>query len=658
MRHGRRSYQEVLKDKSGLSTSLVETLGGIGLKTISMGIAGGLLATLLVFWVVATSSADTSSGYQAAGIAFEKAVKESNVVIGGGDNRVGLLSDTADGNCKVQTWQNGSRDGRTTLHVDTKTVPGVCQPTTALVALDAGDTGQELVYDIEAPVFTYGNLGGRVITFDAAGVATLATGTKPATVKSADWDDVRPYSVKLNLTTLNEHTAQVTRKAELSGVTNVVNVTVAQDDLRYVPAPSTDPVPGPLRITGASRSTTVGTVYSGAREGISITISGAVCPSGPTKLTASYTQQSPSTAPAVTTVVSMPMTGAATVIDLGSVPNGSSGAVEVTATCTAGGVAEKSSIGYTQPVPAPVLTATQGAPAETHNLSWTQVSSLPAQYHLMWSSTNGRNGTRDLPGLSTSITQAQGTVYGYTTTYTVRATVGSVTSPDSAPDSLSNSWPAVARPVLNNDDTGSNDNLVKWFWPAVSCPPGTSVQYVSRYWRNDIGASGWSAPVTYAYYNVNTSWQGYDYRVDAMARCYSSATGSVSAYSAIGTGPVFTRRVDNPAGINWSWYRNGRRDLVTTPGASCSGGASLYEWIVEASWDLPWMTGPRAGQTGWYQYSGWYDQGWGVIISHNTSPWDIPPGSRYQVRAAAQCIVTKTNRKSGLIDQTSPVIYF
>lgn len=653
MSHGTRSYQEVLKDKSGLSTSIAETLAGIGLKTISMGIAGGLLSTLLIFWAVNTSSAETSSSYQTASVAFEKAVRESSVVIGGTDKRVGLLSDTADGKCKVQTWQPGARDGHTTLNVDIKTVAGVCQPTTPLVALGAGETTQELVYNIEAPVFSYGNLGGRSITFNAAGAPALATGTKPSDIKLADWNDVRPYSVKLNLATLNDKTAQVAKKAELSGVTNVVNVTVAQDDLRYVPAPSTDPVPGPLRITGATRSTTVGAVYSGTREGVAITLTGAVCPSGPTKLTASYTRQSPSAAPAVTTVVSLPLTGAATTINLGSTPNGSSGAVEVTATCIDGGVAEKSSTGYTQPVPAPVLTATQGSPAETHNLSWTSVSSLPASYRVTGTSTNGRSGSTTVTGLSTPFNQDPGTAYGYTMTYKVRATVDSVTGPDSNSASISNSWPAVARPNVLNDGgwTYGNPNTVRWYWAAVSCPAGTSAEYSTAYWRSDIGLSGWATPVPTNYYDVSTWSQGYDYSVDVASRCRSSVTGSWSDWT-FANGQPFTRNVDQPAPIRFDAWQNGTRELITNPYTYCTGGAQLYEWIVEASWDVIWIGGPNSGRTGWYQ-SGWYDQGWGVITSHITSPWNFPRGARFQVRAAAQCIATTHWRTSGVIQQES-----
>lgn len=655
MPHVRRSYQEVLKDKSGLSTSIVETLGGISLKMLSISVAGGLLATLLAFWVVSTSSADTSSSFQTASIAFEKAVRESSVVIGGADSRVGLLSDTAAG-CQVQTWQGGSRAGHTTLNVDTKTVPGVCKSTTPLVALGAGDTGQELAYNIQAPVFTYGNLGGRVITFDAAGVPALATGTVPAGVKAADWNDVRPYSVKLNLSTLDGNTAQVTKKAELSGVTNVVNVTVAQDDLRYVAAPSTDPVPGPLRITGATRSTTVGTMFSGAREGVMITITGGVCSSGPTKLTVSYTQQSPLTAPPVTTVVSIPLTGAATAVNLGSTPNGSSGAIDVTATCIDGGVVEKTSTGYTQLLPAPVLTARQNAVAEQHDLSWTQVSSLPVLYHIGWLSTNGQTSTKDLTDLlSTSITQAPGTVYGYTTTYFLRATVGSVTSADSIA-SLSNSWPAVAKPITANDGGRAygNKDTVRWYWNAVSCPAGTIAQYSTSWWRSDIGSSAWSGVFTWTNYDLSTWTQGYDYSVDVAARCFSSATGNASGF-VYANSPWFGRVVEQPAPIRFDQWQNGASDLVTNPYTYCSGGASLYEWIVEASWDVYWIGGPRSGYTGWYvDQPGWYDWGWGVITSHITSPWAFPNGSRFTVQAAAQC-KTASGRDSGVIQQDSPL---
>lgn len=633
MRHGRRNGIEVLKDKRGISTSIAETLGGISIKTFTMWLFGGLLTTLLVFWVAATSSADTSSGFQTAGITFEKAVKESDVVVGSGKNRVGLLTDTSDGRCEVQTWQVGTRDGHTTLRVDTKTVPGVCTPSTALIAAGAGDRGQELLFNVTAPEFTYGNLGDRGITFGADAAPTLATGTKPSGVKVADWDDVRPYSVKLSIESLNKDTADVARKAEFSGVTNVVNVTVADDDLRYVPSPNTDPVPGPLRITDVKRSTTTGAVFSNVREGVTTTITGGVCPFGPTKLTVSYTQQSPSALPAVSVVKNVQLNGTTTTLDLGSVPNGSSGSVEVIATCMDGGVVEKAVTGYTQAVPTPVLTVKQNAAPEKHDLSWPKVSSLPTQFQMRWTSNNGRSGSTSTPNLTLTNVQTQGTTFGYTTTYWVKAVVDSFTTPESSA-SISNAWALPAKPALSL--SGVPDRAV-WMWHAVACPAGTKVEYMARYVREDTGEAAWSAPTTATSYAVDTQWQGYTYRADAAARCHSPATGSRSAWSLVGYGPNWYRNVERPTPTNFVMRQTSDRNLNTIPYSYCSGGTQLYMSVVEASWDMRWVGGPKNNQTGWWS-DGWYESNWGIVHSNIYNPaGPFIRGNRFQVKVQVEC---------------------
>lgn len=639
MWHGRRSSKEVLKDKRGISTSLVETLGGISLKMFSVTLAAGLLATLLLFWVSASSSADTSSGFQTTGISFEKAVKDSDVVIGIGNKRVGLLTDTADGRCEVQTWQNGSRDGHTTLHVDTKTVPGVCKPTTALIALNKGDTGQELLFNIAAPVFTYSNLGGREITYSSTGAPTLVTGTKPAGAKLADWDDVRPYRVTLNVETLNKDTAAVARKAELTGVTNVVNVTVAKDDLRYVPSPNTDPVPGPLRIPAVGRSTTVGTVLGGVREGVSVTITGGVCPPGaggtptPSTITTTYTRQSPSSAAPVTTSTTKTLTGTATAIDLGSVPNGSSGAIEVSVKCPGGSVIEKAVIGYTQPIPAPVLTVRQNAAAEKHDLSWPSVSSLPVDYQMRWSSSNGRSGAASTAALTMTNVQSVGTTFGYTTTYWLKAVVDSVATPESSA-SISNNWALPGTPGLW---LGGVPDRAVWTWSGVGCPAGTNVEYMARYVREDTGEAAWSAPTTSTSYAVDTQWQGYTYRADAAARCFSPVTGNRSAWSMVGYGPNWYRNVERPTPTNFIMRQTSDRNLNTVPYSYCSGGTQLYMSVVEASWDMRWVGGPKNNQTGWWS-DGWYEANWGIIQSNIYNPaGPFVRGNRFQVKVQVEC---------------------
>jgi hypothetical protein len=190
----------------------------------------------------------------------------------------------------------------------------------------------------------------------------------------------------------------------------------------------------------------------------------------------------------------------------------------------------------------------------------------------------------------------------------------------------------------------------------VSCPAGTSAEYTSAVWRHDVGFIGsWSTPVSMNYYDVYTGWQGYNYSVDVQSRCRSSVTGSVSAY-VYSNGQEFRRNVENPAAIRFDQWQNGASDLVTNPYTYCSGGAQLFEWIVEASWDVVWIGGPRSGYTGWYvNQPGWYDSGWGVVTSHITSPWAFPRGARFTVRAAAQCKVTATGRNSGVIQQDSPL---
>ena len=496
MMTSKRAHRDVLRDQSGLSTSIMETLGGISLKMLTVAMIGGVLVTLLVFWGVATASADTSSGFQTANLGFEKAVSESDVVIGITTNKVGLLKDVAGNKCEVSTWQMGTRDGGKSLNVDRKTLAGVCNPLTVLSAVGTGELSQELLFGIEAPVFTYENLGGRAITFTAAGASILATGTKPAAVTAADWADVRPYKVTLKLETLNADTSSVTKKAVLSAFTNVMNVTAAADDLRYVPSPDTDPIPGPLHITGVERSSTTGTVYAGAHEGVAVTFAGGVCPAGSTKINMSYSQQGPAAKAAVSTVYTGVLTGSATTVHLGSVANGSSGAVDMDATCTGGTVAEKANTGYTQLVPPTVLTVRQNAAAEKHDLSWVAVSSLASSYELRW--TVGPTDKGVLATTSALLYQSVNTVganYGYTSTYSIVATIDSNKSPVETA-SITNSVPGPGTTTLTSSATGAT-------WTAAVCSAGSTPQYAPQYYQQtgtntgvSVKGSSWSTSRT------------------------------------------------------------------------------------------------------------------------------------------------------------------
>lgn len=475
MKVKQRLLRDVLRDKRGISTSMPEVMAGVSLKAIVVTAIGGVLAAGLGMWAVSSASADASSGFQAVNVSFEKQVRESDVVIGAGDSRVGLLMDSGE-SCKVEVWQSGTRDGKTTLRVDTTTVAGVCTPTTPLPAPGASPDGRELLYDIAAPTFEFANLGGRALTFSSSSVPTLVTGIKPDEAKTADWNDVRPHRVQMTLQTLSDDASVATKKGVATGFTNVMNVSAADDSLRYVPAPSDKPVPGPVSITAVERSSIVGDEFAGVKEGIRVTFAGAVCASGPSKVVVSYTQLAPSTAPPVTTVVNKVLTGGAESIDLGTVRNGSTGTVEAAVTCVDGGVEEKQSVSYTQPLPPTVLTVTQNEAQEKHDLSWIAVSSLPTSFELRW--TVGTIQDELLATTSELTHQAvnkPGANLGLTSSYSIVASVADVKSPKATAE-IANSLPAPRPSVVLPNTDGAN-------WTAVSCPAYSTAQYAERHYQ-------------------------------------------------------------------------------------------------------------------------------------------------------------------------------
>ncbi|ROR76117.1 hypothetical protein SAMN06295974_3735 [Plantibacter flavus] len=592
MRMRQRTTREVLRDKGGLSTSIIETLGGISLKMIGTVMVGGLLVGLLGFWAMSTASASASSGFQASNLGFEKAVSSSDVVVGISGNRVGLLKDVTGDKCEVQTWQPGSNTGKVTLRVDTTTVAGVCTSSTPLIAAGKGSTTSEPLFDITQPVLTYTNLGGRQILFNDVGVATLASGTKPADVRSIDWDDTRPYQVELKLQSADKDTAKTTKKATLSAFTNVDNVTQATDDLRYVPSPSDDPIPGPLRIRDVSRSTTTGEVIGGVREGVSVTFTGAVCPTGPTKVNISYTQQSPTTAPARNTVVNAVLTGADTTVQFDGVANGSSGAIDAVATCVTDGIAERANTLYTQPIPATQLTVVQNPEENKHDLAWTAVSSLPTSFAVSWLfGAEDRGVIATTSDLTAQSTNSSGYNYGTTSTYTVVASVGEVTGPP-ASATISTAVPAPVATKITPASTGAS-------WTVVTCPFGTKAEYASRY-HQQVGTdtsvnwgakSAWSTTRTLT--GVTTPGYGRTtVEVDTRCLAHYSGVGSTTATSSAEfyQPEAVALTVDRSTAIG-TVFKGGREGAqVSYTGGRCYNGTSSN---VEVAWQPSMPTGQK-----------------------------------------------------------------
>ena len=584
----RRTTREVLADNRGISASIPEALAGVVLKLIIIAGIAGALAAGFAFWAQSAASAETSSGFQNANIAFEKAVHEADVVTGTGSDRVGLLRDVAGGKCEVQTWQTGTREGKKTLQVDTVTRAGACSTSTPLHAAGSAADSKVFLFNIDTPAFAYANLGGRTITFDSKQAASLASGAKPDGVKSANWDDVRPYKVTMSLQTQNEDANASAKKAVSTGYTNVVAVTEADDDLRYVPTPSTNPIPGPVKITGITRSTSAGTTIAGTREGVAVSFTGAVCKDMPTKVTTSYTRQSPSTATPVSTVLQDSLNGSVKTVHLGSVPNGSVGGVVVTAVCVEGGAASTDSRDYAQKVPTPALTVTQGDAANKHVVSWTKVSSLPTSYTLTKAAAYGteNNAPVATTALTRTITYTEGMTFANKTDYSVRANVGSGDGPAVA-GSITTPWPTVPSATgIAWKHTGANaadsKGALSWKY-TTTCPAGTTLfgrvvenrtgQSNGTYSNTARATSPFTANRTSYTWDPSYALQGYSYGVGVDSYCDSDVTPFNSATKSTQS-PNFTTPMARPAAPVWDAYNH--REYVR--GTDRTWSTCFYGW--------------------------------------------------------------------------------
>ncbi len=589
MRLERRNLRGVLRDKSGISASMPEALAGIGLKAVIITIVGGVVAAGVAFLAVTTATADASAGYQNANVAFEKAVHSSDIVVGLETDRVGLLRNVAGDKCEIEAWQSGTSDGKKTLVVDRTTVAGECSVTTPLPAAGSTTAGMTLLSDIAAPLFEYTNRGGRTITFNASAAPTLATAAKPADVKQSDFDDVRPYKVTLTLKALDKDNSAATKEAVATGYTNVLNLTPTPDEVRYVPNPD-DNVPGPIIIASIERSTTTGTVYSGAREGAAVTFTGGVCESGPTTVDVSYERQSPGSAPRVNTIYAAELTEAATTVHLGSVPNGSTGAVEVAASCVKDGAVVKDALVYTQAVPAPQVTAKLNASTYgAHDVSWTKVSSLPTSFEVFRDYGKLSELPQSADKLATTtdklvyLSDTKGLGIGRETTYVVVATVDTVRS-EPGSTTITTPLEAPSAPVVTTSQAGAT-------WTAVECPAYTTAQYAERHYQQ----TGTDTTVTWSAYTawststkVTLKTPEYGRTVySVVARCAATASGAISPNSPASAvrsfympeTPKVTVTRSTTSGTAFSGAREGA--LVSYTGARCWNGTSSK---VSTSW--------------------------------------------------------------------------
>ncbi|KQO98709.1 hypothetical protein [Leifsonia sp. Leaf264] len=560
-----------------------ELIVSITVKTVIISALVGIVGATIGFSVMAQENTHHSVSQQAGTIRFTEDVKSADMVIGksiGGKARqAALLTNVSGPKCRVKVWRDvDAGNGKSDLVVDNFSQPGACSASTPIPDTASG---RAIILDDVAPnVFSYTSVANRIVTFDDLSVAALGGDAKtgnvvrPVSISQEDWDDKRPQTVTLNVSSNNKELTKYTKNAKFVGQTKFVNYAQAAPNQKYVPpagTPGLPPDPTPVQIpaiTVTRTSSTSSTAYGGLREGIDFAFTGGQCAGGINSVgTVKWTATSPSTGVASKSVAIDAVLGAAASTGtINGVPNGTTGTVTVSLTCGTNKDVTKASTTYVQTLPATVLTVKAGATPEKHVLTWTDVSSLVATYDLVWSSDNGliASGTplvSDITAQTYTTSQPSGTTYGATTNYRVVPTVnGRGAGSDTA--SISNAWPATPTPgtfkwTVVSGTKGSAD----WAY-ATSCPAGTTLynkMYKSLHWPSKSydatsgvwDDTGWVTTTARANYTPTGQYQDYPFRYSVQAMCKSASTGNTSAVKTVQS-PQFDAGYLQPAAPTWA----------------------------------------------------------------------------------------------------------
>ncbi|WP_454111156.1 hypothetical protein [Leifsonia shinshuensis] len=603
--------------------------------SVKVFIVAAMLFVLVATLIASVSATAATNGrYNVNSLQFEKDVQASTVVKGLGDSAIAILTTTAAGSCGVKVWEAGEAGGHKAVFTKETTAAGACTASTAAATFPS-TAGTLEVGDLSTVSFAVENLGGRTITFDDAGNPTLASGSRPASVSEADWTDLRPYRITLDLSTAANRVGTYAKSRQYVGTTRITNVPQADPSLHYVPPATPVVAPSALTITGVVRSNSAGASYSGAREGATITITGGVCAAGTTKLTITYTPATPTGLPPVSTITVAPLTGAAYSVELAGVQNGSEGTVLAVASCGDNSMTVQDQRDYHQAVPPALLTVKQGTTPEQYVLTWTAVSSLATSFEPSWSTSFGTDDQMpETTGLTATKAFATGTTYGATITFWVTAGVGD-DSTKSAPAAITTAWPATpAGANMTYSRTGYSGNFVSgqvtWSFTGT-CPAGTTIQ--ASQLENRTGQSNGTVSNTVNYqgpfqnnltkvpWSPSYATQGYLYGMGLQTRC-ASPNGLYSPVVQVQSNSWITPFA-TPAQSSWQAFNF--RDYVRGTGWTYNTCAASN---CAKSIQVDWGTACPAGT--WVGWSNWYSRSWtGNVFTHPygyQDNWGLPSG--------------------------------
>jgi hypothetical protein len=706
-----RKRTEVLADRAGISVSIPDIVVSTAVRIIVIGGLVGAISAMLVLSASARVSASTSASFQASSLRFKADVAAADIVrsftdpaIASGVNiipkpatqAVSLLSTNAAGNCEITTWRDVAAGSvaspELNLVTEKDTLAGACTTSTVIPAANvtSSNVGRTaLLSNVSANSIIFKNIAGRTLTFDAAGNPALEVGVKPAGVLAEDWTDLRPQRIEVNVGSKSAKLTTYAKNASLVGVTSVVNYVQSAPALNYV-SPLIVVEPERLYAPHVARSATVGTMYSNAREGVSVSFYGGRCFDMaqnpiPTIVTVTWTPSSPSGQSVNSMTYSKTLSPSKETANLAKVANGARGAVSVDAKCDPAAQAMHKETLYTQPVPATTLQVAQNPIAEKHDLSWTQVSSLPTSFLVEWSSLNGlpaSNTSATTSLLQMTTTQTDGSVYGFDTDYMITPTVSTENAPPSF-SSISNAWPTVPTPVASAWKTAGLitdvNGTISWASYSGSCPAGTSIYTGSILNRHGVttypkgvmtGRLHTDVAGVDAEYTVNAmvsnpsalAWgpsfalQGYQYGAAITTECYSAATNTFSPVVETQipnfVTPIITPAAPKWAGVLWS-TKLGRYNKLTaghTNGYSTCRNKGSSECgspaVIVDSVRLDYITTCPAGSAisntkvtwrSWVKdrFGNWLG---GTSAMFTGDGWELPDGATSRVAAYTKAV--------------------
>lgn len=442
--------------------------------------------------------------------------------------------------CRKSVWRISSGTLTNTVsyfnneHCDLGTTPGTAASSTNTIKVDGFPANAAFVAE---------NAAGRDLKYDAdgreIGLTTTVNANKSKNVRDGYWRDYewewsQPAVVTLSTKTGAAATIDLPvsgkRPAEISGRTWITPT--AQGDTLTDPEENPEQTlynPGPIDNLRIERSATTGDIFGSVREGIQVTWDYVSC--GP--FTTEYTVTYKATTSGVPQVQhKFTAHGAFAPVHLAGVPNGAVGAVTVVAACppSVSDTVSDASEGYTQPIPAPILTAVEdGANPHRHTLTWGAVSSLPSmRYRVDFSKNNAAFAAQTVTtpnptsGTSQTLVFDTGSTYGQNHRYRVTAILSSVLSDPSNIATIATPWPPIAAPTVTGTPITS-DTVYRTTISAITCPAGTSGQYQQRH---RFGVSAWSAFTAWSANRVMDTavTEGSRIQVEGQVRCMYNTT--------------------------------------------------------------------------------------------------------------------------------------